>query len=100
MSEEEINTVINFLIDVTNNKNRIYNDKVNNPRLILDIVKEAYAIAALDNRYEVTINDFIEAINDEERLYDSSKQRCIEMLKQNINYKKEKAIILEFKPKK
>lgn len=100
MSEEEINTVINFLIDVTNNKNRIYNDKVNNPRLILDIVKEAYAIAALDNRYEVTINDFIEAINDEERLYDSSKQRCIEMLEQNINYKKEKAIILEFKPKK
>lgn len=100
MSEEEINTVINFLIDVTNNKNRIYNDKVNNPRLILDIVKEAYAIASLDNRYEVTINDFIEAINDEERLYDSSKQRCIEMLKQNINYKKEKAIILEFKPKK
>lgn len=100
MSEEEINTVINFLIDATNNKNRIYNDKVNNPRLILDIVKEAYAIAALDNRYEVTINDFIEAINDEERLYDSSKQRCIEMLKQNINYKKEKAIILEFKPKK
>ncbi len=100
MSEEEINTIINFLIDATNNKNRIYNDKVNNPRLILDIIKEAYAIAALDNRYEVTINDFIEAINDEERLYNSSKQRCIEMLKQNINYKKEKAIILEFKQKK
>ena len=99
MPEEEINTIINFLIDATNSKNRIYNDKVNNPRLILDIVKEAYAIAALDNRYEVTINDFIEAVNDEERLYDSSKQRCIEMLKQNINYKKEKAIILEFKRK-
>ena len=70
------------------------------PRLVLDIVKEAYAIAALSDRFEVTIDDFIEALNDEERIYDSSKQRCIQMLKQKTNYKKEKAIILEFKPKK
>ena len=36
----------------------------------------------------------------EERIYESSKQRCIQMLKEKANYKKEKAIILEFKPKK
>lgn len=99
MSEDEINTIINFLIDATTSKNRTYNDKVNNPRLVLDIVKEAYAISALNNSTEVTVDDFIEALNDEERIYDSSKQRCIEMLKQNVNYRKEKAIILEFKQK-
>lgn len=100
MSEEEKHSVINFLLDATSSRYRTFNDKVNNPRLVLDIVKEAYAIAALNNSCEVTIDDFIEALNDEERIYESSKQRCIQMLKQKTNYKKEKAIILEFKPKK
>lgn len=100
MSEEERYDIINFLLDATSNKYRTFNDKVNNPRLVLDIVKEAYAIAALNNNCEVTVDDFIEALNDEERIYESSKQRCIQMLKEKTNYKKEKAIILEFKPKK
>ena len=100
MDEDEKDRIINFLIDATTTKSRTFNDRVNNPRLVLDIVKEAYAIAALNDRFEVTIDDFIEALNDEERIYDSSKQRCIQMLKQKTNYKKEKAIILEFKPKK
>lgn len=100
MDEDEKDKIINFLIDATTTKSRTFNDRVNNPRLVLDIVKEAYAIAALNDRFEVTIDDFIEALNDEERIYDSSKQRCIQMLKQKTNYKKEKAIILEFKPKK
>ena len=100
MSEEEKYDVINFLLDATSSRYRTFNDKVNNPRLVLDIVKEAYAIAALNNNCEVTVDDFIEALNDEERIYESSKQRCIQMLKEKANYKKEKAIILEFKPKK
>ena len=100
MSEEERYDIINFLLDATSSRYRTFNDKVNNPRLVLDIVKEAYAIAALNNNCEVTVDDFIEALNDEERIYESSKQRCIQMLKQKTNYKKEKAIILEFKPKK
>lgn len=100
MDEDEKDKIINFLIDATTTKSRTFNDRVNNPRLVLDIVKESYAIAALNDRFEVTIDDFIEALNDEERIYDSSKQRCIQMLKQKTNYKKEKAIILEFKPKK
>lgn len=100
MDEDEKDKIINFLIDATTTKSRTFNDRVNNPRLVLDIVKEAYAIAALSDRFEVTIDDFIEALNDEERIYDSSKQRCIQVLKQKTNYKKEKAIILEFKPKK
>lgn len=100
MSEEERYNVINFLLDATSSRYRTFNDKVNNPRLVLDIVKEAYAIAALNNNCEVTVDDFIEALNDEERIYESSKQRCIQMLKEKANYKKEKAIILEFKPKK
>lgn len=100
MSEEEKYDVINFLLDATSRRYRTFNDKVNNPRLVLDIVKEAYAIAALNNNCEVTVDDFIEALNDEERIYESSKQRCIQMLKEKANYKKEKAIILEFKPKK
>lgn len=100
MDEDEKDKIINFLIDATTTKSRTFNDRVNNPRLVLDIVKEAYAIAALNDRFEVTIDDFIEALNDEERIYDSSKQRCIQVLKQKTNYKKEKAIVLEFKPKK
>lgn len=100
MSEEERYDIINFLLDATSSRYRTFNDKVNNPRLVLDIVKEAYAIAALNNNCEVTVDNFIEALNDEERIYESSKQRCIQMLKEKTNYKKEKAIILEFKPKK
>ncbi len=100
MEEKDKNIIINFLLDATGNKSRTFNDRINNPRLVLDIVKEAYAIAALNNSLEVTIDDFIEALNDEERIYDSSKQRCIENLKQKLNHTKEKTIILRLNPNK
>lgn len=97
VSEDEKYNIINWLIKVTESKYRVYNDKVNNPRLILDIVKESYAIAALDNRNDVTIEDFILAIEDEERLYNSAKNSTIRML--NTNNKKPEGKILKF-PKK
>lgn len=99
-SYEERKMLINWLIESTKPSYRLYNDKASNPRLILDIIKEAYAIAALDNRQLVTREDLMEALRCEERLYDSSKQRQIEMLKRITPKPKRDCVILEFKPRK
>lgn len=99
-SYEERKMLINWLIESTKPSYRLYNDKASNPRLILDIIKEAYAIAALDNRQLVTREDLMEALRCEERLYDSSKQRQIEMLRRITPKPKRDCVILEFKPRK
>ncbi len=82
LNQEEKNIVINWLIDSTKASYRSYNDKCSNPRLVLDIIKEAYAIAALNNQEEVTITNLKEALFLEERLYLSSRKRQLEKLKQ------------------
>ena len=80
LSLEEKDFVIKTLIEATKEKNRRFDDKSNNPRLVLDIVKEAYAIAAINDRYFVTIDDIKEAILLEDRLYPGSKKDSINKL--------------------
>lgn len=74
-------TIINVLIEVTKDTSRVFDDKLNNPRLIMDILKYSYAIAQFNNHDEVTINDICEAILNEERIYDGAKYKCVQKLK-------------------
>lgn len=80
LSLEEKDFVIKTLIEATKEKNRRFDDKSNNPRLVLDIVKEAYAIATINDRFFVTIDDIKEAILLEDRLYPGSKKDSINKL--------------------
>lgn len=96
---EDRNAIINWLIESTRSNSRVYNDKASNPRLILDIVKEFYAGAALDNEEEITVDDIIDALNNEERIYASAKERQIQKLKNILPAPKRECKILEFKPR-
>ena len=80
LNDEERDKVIKWLIDSTSDDHRPYNDKCSNPRLVLDIIKEAYAIATLNNQDEVTITNLKEALFLEERLNLSSRKMQIEKL--------------------
>ena len=77
LDETEKDKVIKWLINVTDKKYRDYRDKSSNPRLVLDIIKEAYAIAAMRDSDVVTLTDIAEALNCEERLYKNYKERAI-----------------------
>ena len=90
---EERDMIIKWLIDSTRPNFRSYNDRASNPRLVLDIIKEAYAIASLNNQDEVTMVDLKEAILLEERLYLSSRKRQVQRLDEiKPSYKKDNVI--------
>lgn len=91
-------TIINSLIDVTKKSYRDYKDPSNNPRLVIDILKEAYAIAAINDRTIVTIDDIKEAISNEERLYKSARDKYKTIVKEEQN--KDNGKVLMFKPRK
>ena len=93
LSVEEKDMIIKWLIDSTKETYRTYNDRCSNPRLVLDIIKEAYAIAAINDRDEVTIDDIANALSLEDRLYKSSKERQIKKLKELKPSYKETQII-------
>ncbi len=99
VSDEEKDMIIKWLIDSTQEKYRKYNDQAANPRMVLDILKEAYAISAYYNRSEVSIEDIINALLNEDRLYDSSKAMQIKKLRL-MKPQKHKCEIIEFKLKK
>lgn len=90
--------IINSLIAVTKKSCRDYKDSSNNPRLVIDILKEAYAIAAINDRDVVTIDDIKLAVMNEERLYKSAREKYSSIVKNEEQ--KDRGKILEFKPKK
>ena len=93
-------TIIDWLITSTKSTYRDYKDKSSNPRLVLDILKEAYAIAAFNESTEVTIEHLMEALKNEDRLYSSARDRQALRLKAlKPKVKKETNKILEFKPR-
>ena len=72
-TEKEI--LIDHLCKVTEPSCRSYNDKLYNPDLVLSLVDTAFACARYENRKQLEMNDFIEAIDLEDRLYESSRKR-------------------------
>ena len=81
--------LIRWLIETTCERNRDKRISSSNPRLVLDIVKDAYAQASLDSRDEVTYDDIKSAVLQEERLWQSCRESAIEKLDcmQPIEYK-------------
>ena len=92
---EEREMIINLLIDATQERHTHYNDRASNPRLVLDIIKDAYAIAALNDKTEVSVDDIAEALREEERLT-SSKNEMAERL-QNMVPTPKKDNVIQFR---
>lgn len=71
------NNIYNILMELTSNKHRVYNDKSNNPRLILSIIKDMYSSALYNNNTSITTDDIIFGIKECDRLYNAGKERYI-----------------------
>lgn len=99
VSDTERHMIIDWLINSTKTNFRDYKDRSSNPRLVLDILKEAYAIAAFNESEDVTTEHIIEALQNEDRLYESSRERQIQILKNMKPKPRSECKILEFKPR-
>ncbi len=100
-----IDKIINILLDLTNDKNRKYDDKIYNPDLLIGIITRAFAYVLAEDDNLLKLEHIIMSINDNERIYDSVKKIAINNIN-NIDYnkievlKKEKIINLsEYKKK-
>lgn len=99
VSSEERHMIIDWLINSTKPTFRDYKDRASNPRLVLDILKEAYAIAAFNESEDVTVDHLIEALKNEDRLYESSRERQAQILRSLKPRPRSECKILEFKPR-
>ena len=77
LEPSEREQVIKWLISVTGSSHRKHDDSSSNPRLVLDVIKEAYAVAAMRDSDTVSLEDIAEALNAEERLNPDYKKRAI-----------------------
>lgn len=99
VSDAERHMIIDWLINSTKTNFRDYKDRSSNPRLVLDILKEAYAIAAFNESEDVTTEHIIEALQNEDRLYESSRERQVQILRSLKPKPRRECKILEFKPR-
>ena len=94
--------IISLLINLTDKIHRNYQDMVNNPDLLVSILTKSFAIAKFYGKEIVEIADLIEAVIDNERLYEFSKIRITKALEHlkcfdQENIKKTKIIKLNSK---
>lgn len=73
-------SIIDLLIEVTNKKHRVYNDNINNPKLVISIIDKAFAYARVDNSNELKTEHFIKSLNLCNRIYPTAKEKVIEKL--------------------
>lgn len=99
VSSKERHMIIDWLINSTKPTFRDYKDRASNPRLVLDILKEAYAIAAFNESEDVSVDHLIEALKNEDRLYESSRERQAQILRSLKPRPRSECKILEFKPR-
>ena len=77
--------IYDLLIKLTGAKNRDYKDKINNPRLILSIVKDMFSSALYNQHENILVDDIVFAINECDRIYDSVRNMYIIELKKLLN---------------
>ncbi|MGN1358435.1 MAG: AAA family ATPase [Bacilli bacterium] len=69
--------IVNTLIELTDEKHRIQEDKVSNPDLVISIIDMAYAYAIVNSDNELKIDYLTQAILGCERIYPYSKEMAI-----------------------
>ena len=79
-SENEKQKIIEILIDATDSKHRVYDDKINNPDLAISIIDKAFAFAKVFDFSNISAENFIDSFSCCDRIYDSSKERAIREL--------------------
>lgn len=97
---DERRILINKLIEATRANCRHYQDKENNPRLLINIIKKAYALASFDESDSVTVDHVISSYKSNPRLYEESRESYSKIIKNSLRNKdniKKENVVLEFK---
>lgn len=82
--------ILSSIIEVTNSNCRKDSTKSSNPALSLEILKRTFAYSKFHNRDEVQISDVVDAIMDNDRIYESVRQRHTSKLQSYFNSYKDK----------
>ena len=85
----ERSLIYGVLLKLTDIKCRDQFDRVNNPDLILSILKDAFSIAALYENSEITLENIIEAINMCDKIYPACREKFVFLLRKEFNNKDE-----------
>lgn len=80
-NETDKEEIVNVILTATENSHRVYNDKVNNPDLSISIIDKAFAFAKFYDSKHITKEHFIDSFSYCDRIYESSQERAIAMLK-------------------
>ena len=100
MPLEERRILISKLIEATRDNCRHYQDKENNPRLLINIIKKAYALANFEESDSVTVDHIISSYKSNPRLYKESRESYAKIIKNFLRNKdniKKEHVVLEFK---
>jgi len=98
--------IIDLLIKVTSKKHRVYNDKTNNPSLVLSIIDMAFAYAKAKGDNILKNEHFIKSLNICDRIYPVAREKVIRILNDsnteynsNIKSNKSKVLKIDFTKK-
>lgn len=83
-NDDDQSKIFHVLIQQTNDKVRVYNDKQYNPYLVLSILEKAFAYAAFYGRDSVEMDDLCQAVMSCERIYPYRRSVIISQLN-NLN---------------
>lgn len=86
---DNIDSIINYLIELTKIENRITNDNlyndcskdVNNPELVIEIIDNIFASAKVNDQKKLNANDIIYGIKSCDKIKNEIKEQIIEKLK-------------------
>ena len=99
-SKEARKKIIDMLFEVTAKKHRVFDDRVNNPSLVISIIDKAFAIPVTFDEKIITIDHFIQSIEYNNRIYESAKKDAIKFLNKTNIINQDKSKVLQFIPKK
>jgi len=88
--------IIDMLFEVTAKKHRTFDDKVNNPALVISIIDKAFAIPVAFDEKIITPQHFIQSIEFNNRLYESAKENAIKSLNRDKLNNNNKPKVLQF----
>lgn len=92
--EEDRKKIFHVLIQQTNDKVRVYNDKQYNPHLVLSILEKAFAYAAFYEHDSVELDDLCQAVMSCERIYPYRREVTVSQLKRlNVSQEEAKKLI-------
>lgn len=67
--------IIEFIVDVTKEYNRVYENQSRYPDVALTLFRQAFSITVFDNRKTVMLKDVLQAINNSKAVYPDVKKK-------------------------